>query len=193
MTTPKILALDRGGNPWGWITWEEAVTYHAKGLVAWQTGASDFEFKGGTSRMTGERSRISTQSIIAVQGMDLGKLGSKIFKEPTLENHLIFRRDRHLCAYCGNVYAEEKLTRDHILPIVMGGKDKWMNLVTACRGCNHRKAGRTPEGARMQLLYVPYVPNRYEYLILQNRKILADQMEFLMAGVPQNSRIREEA
>ena len=192
MSTPRILALDRGGNPWGWITWEDAVTYHAKGLVAWQAGDSDFEFRGGHSRMTGERSKITTQSIIAVQGMDLGKLGAKIFKEPTIENELLFRRDRHLCAYCGDIYGDEKLTRDHVLPIVMGGKDKWMNLVTACRGCNHRKAGRTPEGARMPLLYVPYVPNRYEYLILQNRKILADQMDFLMAGVPEHSRIRSQ-
>lgn len=189
--SPLILTLDKSGQPWGWITWENAVTYHAKELVLWQTGVSDFEFFGGVSRMTGERSRISTQSIIAVDGMDVGKLGAKAFKEPAVENRLLFRRDRHLCGYCGHVYDDEKLTRDHILPVRMGGKDKWMNLVSACRGCNHRKADRTPEGARMPLLYVPYVPNRNEYLILKNRKILADQMEYLLAGVSPNSRIRE--
>ena len=31
----------------------------------------------------------------------------------------------------------------------------------------------------MELLYAPYVPNKAEYLILTNRRILADQMEFL--------------
>jgi len=189
--TPLILALDKSGQPWGWITWEDAVTYHAKDLVLWQIGESDFEFLGGISRMTGQRSRISTQSIIAVDGMDLGKLGDKAYKEPVVENKLLFRRDRHLCGYCGNIYDEEKLTRDHILPVRSGGKDKWMNLVTACRGCNHRKADRTPERANMPLLYVPYVPNRHEYLILKNRRILTDQMDFLLNGVPPHSRIRE--
>jgi 5-methylcytosine-specific restriction endonuclease McrA len=38
-----------------------------------------------------------------------------------------------------------------------------MNVVTACRGCNTIKGGRTPEAARMPLLYAPYVPNRHEH------------------------------
>jgi hypothetical protein len=41
----------------------------------------------------------------------------------------------------------------------------------------------------MKLHYVPYVPNRYEAFILSNRKILADQMEFLLQGVPKDSRM----
>jgi len=65
-----------------------------------------------------------------------------------------------------------------------------MNVVTACRSCNQRKSGRTPEEARMQLLYAPYVPNKAEYLILSNRNILADQMDFLARHVPSASRIR---
>ena len=36
----------------------------------------------------------------------------------------------------------------------------------------------------MPLIYVPYVPNRHEHFILRNRRILADQMEYLLAGVP---------
>ena len=41
----------------------------------------------------------------------------------------------------------------------------------------------------MKLHYVPYVPNRYEAFILANRKILADQVEFLLMGVPKHSRV----
>jgi hypothetical protein len=33
----------------------------------------------------------------------------------------------------------------------------------------------------MKLLAVPYTPNLAEYLILSNRRILADQMEFLLS------------
>ncbi len=64
-----------------------------------------------------------------------------------------------------------------------------MNVVTACRACNHRKANRTPAQAKMPLLYTPYVPTLWEDFILRNRRILADQMEFLRAHVPRNSRL----
>jgi hypothetical protein len=39
------------------------------------------------------------------------------------------------------------------------------------------------------LLYTPYVPSLWEDFILRNRRILTDQMAFLMAHVPQNSRL----
>ena len=41
----------------------------------------------------------------------------------------------------------------------------------------------------MKLLAVPYTPNLAEYLILSNRKILADQMEFLVQHVSSHSRV----
>jgi 5-methylcytosine-specific restriction endonuclease McrA len=63
-----------------------------------------------------------------------------------------------------------------------------MNLVTACKVCNNRKADRTPEAAGMKLHYVPYVPNRYEAFILSIRMILADLLVFLLLGGPKSSR-----
>jgi hypothetical protein len=39
------------------------------------------------------------------------------------------------------------------------------------------------------LLYAPYVPSLWEDFILRNRRILADQMEFLLAHVPRSSRL----
>jgi hypothetical protein len=69
------------------------------------------------------------------------------------------------------------------------GQDHWMNVVTACKSCNHRKGNRTPEQARMPLLYAPYVPSLWEDFILRNRRILADQMEFLMSHLPKSSRL----
>ena len=65
-----------------------------------------------------------------------------------------------------------------------------MNWVTACLSCNQRKADRMPEEAKMPLLYVPYVPNRHEeFIVTAARHVLADQMEFLLAGLPRHSRI----
>ncbi len=64
-----------------------------------------------------------------------------------------------------------------------------MNVVTACVLCNNKKDSKTLKEAKMELLYVPYEPNHFESMILQNRNILADQMEYLLSGVPKHSRI----
>ena len=64
-----------------------------------------------------------------------------------------------------------------------------MNVVSACRHCNGFKRNRKPEEAGMELLYTPYVPNKAEYLILTNRKILSDQMGFLAQHVAAHSRV----
>jgi len=110
---------------------------------------------------------------------------------PPLNNRELFHRDRSICAFCGGQFNPLKLTCDHILPMSRGGGDAWMNVVTACRTCNQKKGNRTPEEAHMHLLYAPYIPNRAEFLILANRRILADQMEFLKQHVSANSRIRQ--
>ena len=120
----------------------------------------------------------------------LGVPGINPFElKPGLTNSKLFARDRNICAYCGDDFHETELTREHIIPFGQHGLDTWMNVVTACRACNHRKANRTPEQARMPLLYTPYVPTLWEDFILRNRRILADQMEFLTAHLPRNSRL----
>ena len=107
-------------------------------------------------------------------------------------NALLFARDRHLCGYCGERFMTRELSRDHVKPVARGGRDSWTNTVTACRRCNTRKGSRSPEQAGMPLLYVPYVPDRHEHFILRNRRILADQMEYLLASVSRNSRLHRE-
>lgn len=184
---PWILSLDMNGTPHRWISWQAACHYHARDLVAWSIGDNEFRFLGGTSRMTGLRSQITTQSIIAIKGRALRP--GALAQVPPLNNRELFRRDRHLCGYCGHRLPGSQLTRDHVMPVSQGGRDIWMNVVTACRPCNQRKSGRTPEQARMALLYAPYVPNKAEYLILCNRNILADQMDFLTRHLPRQSRL----
>lgn len=184
---PLILQLDVAGNPCRWMTYEDAAYYKAKDLIAWTYGSDEFTIYGGTSRLTGEQSSMDLSTIIAVKG-EIGDKG--LFRTPTLTNRALFRRDHHICAYCGNTFHQDVLTRDHVHPTSKGGPDVWNNVVTACGNCNKEKDDRTPEQAGMKLLYVPYTPNRAEYLILMNRTILADQMDFLMSRVPANSRLR---
>lgn len=174
---PSILKLDTGGLPVAWITWKTAVTLYARHRVCWETGQERFVIRGGLNSATGERSQFEIGSIIAVADR------SKRFTRgvPLLTNRTLFQRDRNLCLYCGKQYSTSQLTRDHIHPVSRGGLTVWENCVTACRHCNQRKDDRTPEEANMKLLAVPYIPNLAEYLILSNRRILADQMDFLQA------------
>jgi 5-methylcytosine-specific restriction endonuclease McrA len=185
---PLILTLDQHGVPHRWVTWQQAVWYYAKERVAWETGSEAFTVYGGHSH-SGERSSITANSIIAIRGKALAIKGFN--QVPPLNNRELFNRDKFVCAFCSGLFSPFKLTCDHILPMSRGGRDTWMNVVTACRACNQKKGSRTPEEAHMQLIYAPYIPNRAEFLILANRRILADQMEFLRQHVSANSRINE--
>lgn len=182
---PLILAVDVTGAPRGWITWQDAVACKVNGRVDRELGDFRFTFHGGHSRLTGERSTLSVSSILALRGRNPRGWTPQ---SPALTNPLLFHRDRHLCCYCGNRKRPEQLTRDHIVPLSLGGGDHWRNVVTACKPCNQRKGARTPERAGMMMLYVPYAPSIYEALILRNRRILADQMDFLVSLLPANSR-----
>ncbi len=181
----RVLKLSAHGLPQSWITLEDAVLHYAADDVRWTMGSSVAVFHGGHNAETGLQSCIEVHSIIGTRGVPrVSPHGLK----PGLTNTKLFARDCNVCAYCGKTLAVEHLTREHILPICQQGQNTWMNLVTACKGCNHRKGPRTPEQARMPLLYAPYVPSIWEDFILRNRRILADQMEFLRMHVPKTSR-----
>jgi len=182
----SILALDVSGVPRQWISKDDAITYHAKNAVAWALGEVVAKYRGGLQK-SGEMSYIESQSIIAIKGH-----GFNPYKHSTvaLTNKTLFGRDRHICAYCGNHFTNSNnLSREHILPKSRGGTNNWMNIVTACKPCNGKKDSKTLKESGMELLYLPYIPSHFENMILQNRNILADQMDYLMSGVPKHSRI----
>ncbi len=182
----KVLKLSAQGLPQSWISLEQAVVHYAAEDVRWEMGAQVAVFHGGHNAITGVQSIITVNSIIGTRGVpNINPFDLR----PSLTNTKLFVRDRCVCAYCGNHFHEDVLTREHIKPLGQKGADTWMNVVTACKACNHRKSNRTPEQAHMPLLYTPYVPSLWEDFILRNRRILADQMDFLMAHVPKSSRL----
>jgi 5-methylcytosine-specific restriction endonuclease McrA len=173
----SILRLDIAGRPVDWIPWQEAVCFYVKDQVAWEIGEHNVLVHGGCSRLTGMISSVRINSIIAIRGKVNNKAYSR--QAPHLNNRELFRRDGNVCLYCGESFRDSDLTRDHIVPRSQNGVDKWTNVVAACRRCNVAKGGRTPEEANMPLLAIPFAPNPAEYLALKNRRILADQMQFL--------------
>lgn len=181
-----ILKLDVAGRPIRWITREEGALLYCRDQVAWEAGERSIRLHGGRNRLTGERSFLDINTIVATTAID--KHGIDRSDVPALTNPRLCNRDKNTCLYCGGEFATRDLTRDHVIPVSRGGEDTWSNVVSACKPCNHRKADRLLDELSMRLLAVPYVPNRAEGLILANRKILADQMAFLKAKVSKESR-----
>jgi 5-methylcytosine-specific restriction endonuclease McrA len=187
----QVLRTDVSGMPLEWINYQEAVRLYHLEQVVYTCGTLLYRVHGGTNAISGRRSVIEVNSIIATQGGAYAYLKARQNYIPPLTNAALFRRDINLCLYCGNSFAPRDLSRDHVTPMVQGGTDTWKNVVSACKRCNHHKGGRTPEQAGMQLLAIPFTPNHAEYVYLQGRRILADQMDFLCAHFPRTSPLRE--
>ncbi len=187
----QVLRTDVSGMPLAWIDYQEATRLYHLGQVAYACGILLYQVRGGVNAASGRRSVIAVNSIIATQGGAYAHLRSRRDYVPPLSNNALFRRDFNMCLYCGGAFPMRELSRDHVTPLVQGGGDYWNNVVTACKRCNHHKGGRKPEQAGMQLLAIPFIPNHAEYVYLQGRRILADQMAFLRAHFPRSSPLHE--
>ena len=54
----------------------------------------------------------------------------------------VFKRDCFTCQYCGRMAPDVVLEVDHINPIVNGGDNDILNLITSCFDCNRGKGKR---------------------------------------------------
>jgi 5-methylcytosine-specific restriction endonuclease McrA len=181
----RVLSLDSNGRILDWMSWQDAVCLYVRGAVAWTLGDPCLTIHGGYNRMADRQSLIELHPIVASRGH---ARPCSLDPSPALTNAALFARDRYLCLYCGQHFHKTSLTRDHVVPLSKGGRDHWENVVCACLHCNVRKGCRTPQQAHMPLLAVPYRPSWVEHLILSNRNILVDQMEFLVNHLPRNRR-----
>jgi hypothetical protein len=182
-----VLQLDIQGTPQAWISIEQAASHYATGSVAWEEGEGPLRtLRGGWNAVIGRQSVMDIHPIIALSGASRVNLFDVT---PSISKTKLLRRDRMTCAYCGQSFHERDLQCEHILPESRGGAWSWMNLVTACAWCNGRKADRTPEEARMPLMYLPYVPSRFEDFLLAGRNIRADVHDWLAARLPKASRL----
>jgi len=189
---PMILKTDPGGRPIRWIDVRTAAAYLLRDEVAWASPEIATILRGGISARSGLRSRLDIPSILAVLSARAAYHDRNV---PRLTNAGLFQRDRYLCCYCGDLFNDRKalLTRDHVVPISRGGSDIWDNVVTSCRACNQKKDDRLVQECGLELRYIPYTPSRAEAMILENRRILADQMDYLIQQVPRRDRGRTVA
>lgn len=187
----QVLRTDAAGMPLEWIDYQDAVRLYHLEQVAYSCGTLLYRVRGGRNAVTGRRSVIEVSSIIATYGHNHALALARENYVPPLNNPALFKRDAHLCLYCGERFSSADLSREHVRPISRGGTDTWNNVVAACRRCNNHKAGRTPEEAGMELLAVPFIPTHAEYIYLQGRRVLTDQMEFLLAHFPRTSPLHQ--
>jgi hypothetical protein len=183
----QVLRTDVAGMPLEWIDYREAVRLYHTEQVAYACGTRLYTIFGGYSALNGNRSAIAVSSIIATHGTSHGLAYVRDQYVPPLNNRTLFKRDANLCLYCALRFPTRDLTRDHITPLSQGGRDTWNNVATACKRCNNHKGGRTPEQAALQLVAVPFTPTYAEYIYLKGRKVLADQMQYLLAHIPRSS------
>jgi hypothetical protein len=189
MTMTDILIVDKQGTPRDWVDVYAGVCYYARDKVVWEIGTPVKTFTGGKNEH-GETSSVTVMSILGVSGPIFG---DDFYNRETIyaDRAILYSRDMHICAYCAEEFKDHQLTIDHVLPRSRGGKNTWVNTVSSCKPCNTRKAARTPEEAKMPLAYVPYAPSIFDKMILKNRKILADQMDYLMARASKNLKARQ--
>ena len=87
----SVLALDISGTPRQWISYDNAILYHATKSVAWTMGEVVAKYRGGIQR-NGKLSYIETQSIIAIKGHGFNPTKhSKV----ALGNRTLFGRDKY--------------------------------------------------------------------------------------------------
>jgi 5-methylcytosine-specific restriction endonuclease McrA len=187
IVSQEVLRTDIAGMPLEWIDYRSAASLYHAGQVAYTCGSPIYTLRGGYSAVTGFRSVIEVSSIIATVGDTYAKERNSERYTPPLNNRTLFRRDANVCMYCAERFRTSDLTRDHVEPLSQGGTDIWTNVVTACRRCNNHKGGRRPEQANMQLVAVPFTPTYAEYIYLKGRRVLADQMKYLLTHFPRKS------
>jgi 5-methylcytosine-specific restriction endonuclease McrA len=97
-------------------------------------------------------------------------------------NTFLFARDSYTCQYCGRSVSQlrtrESLTRDHVVPLSRGGTNAWNNVVTACSGCNTRKAHHLPDEIGMHLLHAPVEPH-FVHLSWAVRRLTPIQAKYI--------------
>jgi 5-methylcytosine-specific restriction endonuclease McrA len=142
--TTRVLVLDQGYQPHRIVSWQCAITMLFRN-VAEVIEEYDEDVRAVTFVM-------KMPAVIRL----LKRIARRRAVRFSRMNVLL--RDNFTCQYCGHKFPTRQLNYDHVLPRSQGGKTCWENIVASCFECNHRKAGRTPEQARMHLLKRPERP-----------------------------------
>lgn len=148
MMNIHVLVLNRSYMPLGKVSWQEAF-----GMVF--SGRAEVVEEYADRVVRSAKQTFNVPSIIRF----LSK-ASTIFKRKGVKfnRRNMYIRDSGSCQYCGVNVSLAEFTFDHVIPRSQGGGTSWGNIVVCCQPCNHHKADRTPEQAKMRLRSKPVKP-----------------------------------
>ena len=140
--------------------------YEFMGLVSWRKAMTLlFSGKVEVLKESDKVVRTVSKSFRIPAVIRLLKFIRQIYRrEVPFSRKNVLTRDSCVCQYCGDGFASNELTVDHIIPKVQGGQNRWNNVVACCRVCNVKKGGRTPRQAGMTLVRQPFKPTIMEFL-----------------------------
>lgn len=111
----------------------------------------------------------SPSTTIAVPKVIALRAYAHVAAQPKFCRRSILLRDRFKCQYCGDKFAAEDLTFDHVVPRSAGGQTVWDNILSACVDCNKTKRNGLPnysgrKGTALRPLKQPRQPTTAELL-----------------------------
>jgi 5-methylcytosine-specific restriction endonuclease McrA len=141
----RTLVLDLGYQPHRIVSWQRAITMLFQGKVEVVEEYDEIVYSGHTLVLRMPAVVRLLQKVARRKAVRFSRMN-------------VLARDNWTCQYCGHKFPTRALNYDHVIPRSQGGKTGWENIVTACYGCNDRKANRTPRQAGMRLLRQPVKP-----------------------------------
>ena len=164
ITRAPVLVLNQNYQPLNICNVRRAVALLGKG-------------KAESISETGEFLRSATDLIEKPVIIRLFYMVKRPLHRRKLSRREVFARDGYRCQYCGT--RARDLTLDHVVPRSRGGQHSWENIVSACKPCNHGKAGRTPREAGMPLATTPREPRPNPYAMFHSGRVLDEWRPFL--------------
>ena len=133
------------------VDWQEAIRYIVLDKVSVMSWYDDWIVRSA-------RWETRVPAVIMLKDYQKPKASIRLTKRN------VFLRDHYACQFCGVEVTDQTATLDHVQPVSQGGKSTWVNLATACKPCNYRKANHT----KMKPVRVPYKPDFWE--LVNNRR-----------------------
>src|SRR5215470_16678174 len=98
-----VLRTDVSGMPLEWIDYKEAARLYHQEQVAYTCGSPLFKLYGGVSALSGLRTVLEVNSIVATVGHTGNPGNTRHDYVPPLNNQTLFRRDAFLCMNCRGI------------------------------------------------------------------------------------------